>query len=89
MSRYVLGRDTEMDLNEIWDYIAEDSMEAADLSSRVRAHGPKAAVRVDQRLLRSACRLLNHTTPAASGTHAHPSHGREGGTRFVRPTCHY
>ena len=30
MSGYVLGRDAERDLNEIWDYIAEDSVEAAD-----------------------------------------------------------
>ncbi len=30
MSGYVLGRDAEQDLNDTWDYIAEDSVEAAD-----------------------------------------------------------
>lgn len=30
MSGYVLGRDAEQDLNDLWDYIAEDSVEAAD-----------------------------------------------------------
>ncbi len=30
MSGYVLGRDAEQDLNDTWDYIAEDSVETAD-----------------------------------------------------------
>ncbi|MGH9397321.1 MAG: type II toxin-antitoxin system RelE/ParE family toxin [Terriglobia bacterium] len=30
MSGYVLGRDADRDLDDLWDYIAEDSMEAAD-----------------------------------------------------------
>ncbi len=30
MSGYVLGRDAEQDLNDTWDYIAEDSVDAAD-----------------------------------------------------------
>lgn len=30
MSGYVLGRDAEQDLNDIWNYIAEDSVDAAD-----------------------------------------------------------
>jgi plasmid stabilization system protein ParE len=30
MSRYVLGRDAERDLDDLWDYIAQDSVEAAD-----------------------------------------------------------
>lgn len=30
MSGYILGRDAERDLNDIWDYIAEASVEAAD-----------------------------------------------------------
>jgi plasmid stabilization system protein ParE len=30
MSRYVLGRDAEEDLHEIWRYVADDSVEAAD-----------------------------------------------------------
>jgi plasmid stabilization system protein ParE len=30
MSGYVLGREAERDLHEIWEYIAEDSVDAAD-----------------------------------------------------------
>ena len=30
MSGYVLGGDAEQDLDEIWEYIAEDSVDAAD-----------------------------------------------------------
>lgn len=30
MSGYTLGRDAEQDLNELWDYIAADNVEAAD-----------------------------------------------------------
>ncbi len=30
MSKYVLGVAAEQDLNEIWEYIAEDSIDAAD-----------------------------------------------------------
>ena len=30
MSGYVLGTDAEQDLDEIWEYIAEDSVDAAD-----------------------------------------------------------
>ena len=30
MSEYVLSRDAERDLQELWDYIAEDSLNAAD-----------------------------------------------------------
>ncbi len=30
MSGYVLGREAEQDLNETWDYIAEDSVDAAN-----------------------------------------------------------
>jgi antitoxin ParD1/3/4/toxin ParE1/3/4 len=30
MSRYVLGVDAERDLEHIWDYIAEDNLDAAD-----------------------------------------------------------
>ena len=30
MSRYVLGRDAELDLDDIWEYIAADSIDAAD-----------------------------------------------------------
>jgi plasmid stabilization system protein ParE len=30
MSRYVLGVDAELDLEQIWDYIAEDNIDAAD-----------------------------------------------------------
>ena len=30
MSGYVLGKDAEFDVGEIWDYIAEDNIDAAD-----------------------------------------------------------
>jgi len=30
MSGYILGRDVDQDLNDIWDYIAADNVEAAD-----------------------------------------------------------
>ena len=30
MNRYVLSRDAERDLEDLWDYIAEESVEAAD-----------------------------------------------------------
>ena len=30
MSRYLLGRAAEADLNSIWEYIAQDSVDAAD-----------------------------------------------------------
>ncbi len=30
MNKYVLNVDAEQDLNEIWEYIAEDSIDAAD-----------------------------------------------------------
>ena len=30
MSRYVLGRDAERDLDDLWEYIARDSVTAAD-----------------------------------------------------------
>ena len=30
MSRYVLGAGAVLDLEDIWDYVASDSMEAAD-----------------------------------------------------------
>ena len=30
MSEYVLGSDARLDLEEIWDYIANDSIDAAD-----------------------------------------------------------
>jgi len=30
LSRYVLGKDAELDLDEIWEYIASDSIDAAD-----------------------------------------------------------
>lgn len=30
MSAYILGRDAQRDLDDLWDYIAEDSVEAAD-----------------------------------------------------------
>ena len=30
MSRYILGRGAEWDLDDIWEYIAQDSVEAAD-----------------------------------------------------------
>ena len=30
MSRYVLGSDAVLDLEDIWDYIASDSIDAAD-----------------------------------------------------------
>ncbi len=30
MNGYVLGRDAELDLDEIWEYIAADSVDAAD-----------------------------------------------------------
>ena len=30
MSRYVLRRDAESDLEQIWDYIAQDDLNAAD-----------------------------------------------------------
>ena len=30
MNRYVLSRDAEQDLSEIWDYIASESIDAAD-----------------------------------------------------------
>ena len=30
MSGYVLSRDAELDLQELWEHIAEDSVEAAD-----------------------------------------------------------
>jgi plasmid stabilization system protein ParE len=30
MSGYVLGRDAEQDLVDLWDYIAEDNVDAAD-----------------------------------------------------------
>ncbi len=30
MSRYVLGRDAERDLDDLWEYIAQDSVDAAD-----------------------------------------------------------
>jgi antitoxin ParD1/3/4/toxin ParE1/3/4 len=31
MSRFVLSADAELDLNEIWQFIAQDSLDAADL----------------------------------------------------------
>ncbi len=31
MNEYVLGAGTELDLHEIWEYIAEDNIDAADL----------------------------------------------------------
>jgi len=30
MSSYALGRDAEQDLDDLWEYIAQDSVEAAD-----------------------------------------------------------
>jgi plasmid stabilization system protein ParE len=30
VSHYVLGEDAELDLEQIWDYIAEDNVDAAD-----------------------------------------------------------
>lgn len=30
MTRYILSHDAEQDLNGIWDYIAEDNIDAAD-----------------------------------------------------------
>jgi plasmid stabilization system protein ParE len=30
LSGYVLGRDAELDIDEIWEYIASDSIDAAD-----------------------------------------------------------
>jgi len=30
VNRYVLGEDAELDLDDIWEYIARDSIEAAD-----------------------------------------------------------
>jgi plasmid stabilization system protein ParE len=30
MSGYILGRDAEQDLDDLWEYIAQDSVEAAD-----------------------------------------------------------
>ena len=30
MSAYVLGSDADLDLNDIWEYIAADSVDAAD-----------------------------------------------------------
>jgi antitoxin ParD1/3/4/toxin ParE1/3/4 len=30
VSKYVLNVDAEQDLNEIWEYIADDSIDAAD-----------------------------------------------------------
>lgn len=30
MSSYILGADTELDLNYIWEYIARDNIDAAD-----------------------------------------------------------
>lgn len=30
MSRYILGRDAERDLDDLWEYIAQDSVPAAD-----------------------------------------------------------
>ena len=30
MSKYVLSRDAELDLDQIWEYIAQDSVDAAD-----------------------------------------------------------
>jgi plasmid stabilization system protein ParE len=30
MSSYVLGSDADLDLDEIWDHIARDSIDAAD-----------------------------------------------------------
>ena len=30
MNGYVLGRDAEQDLDDLWSYIAEDSVDAAD-----------------------------------------------------------
>jgi plasmid stabilization system protein ParE len=30
MSGYVLGRDAEQDLDDLWEYIAQDSLDAAD-----------------------------------------------------------
>ena len=30
MTGYVLGKDTDLDLDEIWEYIAADDVEAAD-----------------------------------------------------------
>ena len=53
MSRYVLGMDAEQDLEQIWDFIAEDDIDAADrwleklfgafdLLSRTSRNGPQA-----------------------------------------------
>jgi plasmid stabilization system protein ParE len=30
MNRYVLSADAELDLDEIWEYIAQDNIDAAD-----------------------------------------------------------
>lgn len=30
MSRYVLGRDSERDIDALWEYVAKDSLQAAD-----------------------------------------------------------
>ena len=30
MSRYILGRDSEQDIDALWEYIAKDSLQAAD-----------------------------------------------------------
>jgi hypothetical protein len=34
VSGYVLGRDAEADLHQIWDYIAQDSINAAEIGSK-------------------------------------------------------
>ena len=36
MTGYVLSVDADLDLDEIWEYIAEDNIDAADRSSHFR-----------------------------------------------------
>jgi len=34
VTQYVLSEDADRDLDNIWDYIAEDNIDAADLASK-------------------------------------------------------
>ena len=43
MAKFILSSDAENDLIEIWDYIAEDNIDAAD--GLIRANAPLEIVR--------------------------------------------
>ena len=58
MSGYVLSADADLDLDEIWEYIAADNLDAADrwcsvheLTGQVESYGPSAFIGVHRRLM--------------------------------------